>query len=121
MLAFMKRSGTLGLIAVALAYLLGLQVLRYERSVARESTPSTPATALDAATTAKPVKPAARAKPVVRRWEFGGYPCRGDDCSDDMAGYRWAQANGIADPDDCTGKSGSFIEGCRVYARQQAR
>jgi hypothetical protein len=42
-------------------------------------------------------------------------------CSDDMAGYRWAEANAVADPDDCTGKTGSFIEGCRVYALQQAR
>ena len=50
---------------------------------------------------------------------FGGYPCNGD-CSEDKAGYRWAQQNGIRDPDDCTGNSGSFIEGCRVYARQRA-
>lgn len=49
---------------------------------------------------------------------FGGYACIGD-CSEDKAGYRWAEQNGITDPDACTGKSGSFIEGCRVYARQQ--
>ena len=50
--------------------------------------------------------------------KFGGYPCIGD-CSDDKAGYRWARQNGITDPDSCTGNTGSFIEGCRVYARQR--
>jgi hypothetical protein len=50
---------------------------------------------------------------------FGGYPCSGD-CSDDKAGYRWAEQNGITDPDSCTGNTGAFIEGCRVYARQRA-
>jgi len=50
---------------------------------------------------------------------FGGYPCIGD-CSDDKAGYRWAEQNGITDPDSCTGNTGTFIEGCRVYARQRA-
>ena len=50
---------------------------------------------------------------------FGGYPCIGD-CSEDKAGYRWAEQNGITDPDACTGNTGAFIEGCRVYARQRA-
>lgn len=110
----MKDSGILALIAVALAYLLGLQIVRYERAAAREST--------DVAAASEAAAPAGRAAhPAVpeRRWEFGGYPCRSDDCSEDWAGYRWADANGIADPDDCTGKSGFFIEGCRVYARQK--
>ena len=110
----MRRTSTLGLIAVALLYLLGLQLVRYERAAAREST--------DVAAAIEPTAPAgSAAHPEVRerRWQFGGYPCRGDDCSDDWAGYRWAEANGIADPDDCTGKTGFFIEGCRVYARQR--
>jgi len=50
--------------------------------------------------------------------KFGGYPCIGD-CSNDKAGYRWARQNGITDPDSCTGNTGAFIEGCRVYARQR--
>ena len=50
---------------------------------------------------------------------FGGYRCIGD-CADDKAGFRWAEQNGITDPDSCTGNTGSFIEGCRVYARQRA-
>jgi len=48
---------------------------------------------------------------------FFGYPCDGD-CSDDRAGYKWAEARGLSDPDSCTGDSGEFIEGCRVYARR---
>ena len=54
-------------------------------------------------------------KPVAK---FGGYPCS-SDCSDDKAGYAWAQRNGISDPDSCTGMTGGFIEGCRVYAREK--
>lgn len=50
---------------------------------------------------------------------FGGYPCRTSDCAEDKAGYRWAEENGITNPDDCMGKTGAFIEGCRVYARQR--
>ena len=55
-------------------------------------------------------------KPVPK---FGGYPCRGD-CSEEKAGYRWAEQNGITDPDSCTGNTGAFIEGCRVYAQQRS-
>jgi hypothetical protein len=50
---------------------------------------------------------------------FGEYPCQGD-CAADKAGYRWAAQNRISDPDDCTGDTAPFIEGCRVYAEQQA-
>ena len=110
----MKRTVTLALIALALAYLLGLQFVRYERAAAKERDVSTPAITRD--TSAKRAKDA----PVRdRHWAFGGYPCTGEDCAQDRAGYRWAQTHGIADPDDCTGKTGPFIEGCRVYARQQ--
>jgi hypothetical protein len=45
---------------------------------------------------------------------FSGYPC-GSDCLKDEAGYRWASQNGINDPDNCTGDTWEFIEGCRVY------
>lgn len=113
----MKRTGTLALIAFALAYLLGLQFVRYERAVAHEKS-GVPAVAMPRPA---PGKPAARSVGADRHVLFGGYPCRGNDCSDDWAGYRWAEANRIADPDDCTGKTASFIEGCRVYARQRTR
>jgi hypothetical protein len=46
---------------------------------------------------------------------FGGYPCE-SNCLSDEAGYRWASSHGISDPEDCTGNTGTFIEGCRVYA-----
>lgn len=59
--------------------------------------------------------PAAEPPPL----KFGDYPCAGD-CSAHRAGYRWAQANSISDPDSCTGDSAEFIEGCRVYARERA-
>ena len=63
----------------------------------------------------KPAPPRKASEPAPT---FGGYPCSGD-CAEDKAGYRWAEQNGITDPDDCTGNSGAFIEGCRVYARQR--
>lgn len=49
---------------------------------------------------------------------FKGDPCT-IDCSGHEAGYAWAEENGIDDPDDCDGKSESFIEGCRSYAEEQ--
>lgn len=48
----------------------------------------------------------------------GKYGCT-DDCSGHEAGYAWAEENGIDDPDDCGGRSQSFIEGCQDYAEQQ--
>lgn len=42
------------------------------------------------------------------------------DCSGHEAGYEWAEENGIDDPDDCGGNSDSFIEGCQMYAEEQA-
>ncbi len=114
----MKRTSTLALIALALAYLLGLQFVRYERAVAHQrSVVST--SPLSVPTPGKP-SPAHAATPD-RRLEFGGYPCQSDDCREDWAGYRWAESKGVADPDDCAGKTAAFIEGCRVYARQQKR
>ncbi len=69
-------------------------------------------------------KPPPQPQPQARAGQppstFGEYPCR-RDCSEDKAGYRWAQDESITDPDDCTGKTGAFIEGCRVFAEQQAR
>jgi hypothetical protein len=51
---------------------------------------------------------------------FGEYPCPGD-CAEDKAGYDWAARNSISDPDSCTGMTGAFIEGCRVYAERRLR
>jgi hypothetical protein len=51
--------------------------------------------------------------------KFGEYPCQ-SDCAEDKAGYQWAARNRISDPDDCSGSTATFIEGCRVYAQEQA-
>jgi hypothetical protein len=52
---------------------------------------------------------------------FGGYECT-DDCAGHKAGYDWAEANGITDPNDCTmGNSQSFYEGCVVYTEDPSR
>lgn len=48
---------------------------------------------------------------------FHGRPCT-TDCSGHAAGYEWAEKKGLEDPEDCTGKSRSFIEGCRTYVEQ---
>lgn len=48
---------------------------------------------------------------------FNGYSCT-QDCSGHEAGYDWANRKGITDPDDCGGKSESFIVGCRAYAEE---
>ena len=48
---------------------------------------------------------------------FEGKGCT-QDCSGHEAGYAWAEDKGITDPDDCGGKSWSFIEGCRAFAEQ---
>ena len=38
------------------------------------------------------------------------------DCGGHEAGYAWAEEKGISNPDQCGGRSWSFIEGCRSYA-----
>jgi len=57
--------------------------------------------------------------PVVYsgRRTFQGYPCT-EDCSGHEAGYDWAERRGIEHPDECGGRSRSFIEGCAVYAEE---
>lgn len=40
------------------------------------------------------------------------------DCSGHEAGYAWAEDRGITDPDECSGNSNSFIEGCEAYANE---
>ena len=49
---------------------------------------------------------------------FHGFDCLGD-CSGHLAGFEWAARHGLDDPDNCGGKSRSFIEGCIAYARLQ--
>lgn len=49
---------------------------------------------------------------------FKGNPCT-VDCAGHEAGYEWAKQHDITDPDDCGGKSQSFIEGCVSYAEEQ--
>jgi hypothetical protein len=61
--------------------------------------------------------------PIDPAWQqpiaatFHGYPCT-QDCSGHEAGYEWAEENDITDPDDCGGRSDSFIEGCQAYAEE---
>lgn len=55
--------------------------------------------------------------PALGQQYFKGYPCT-IDCSGHEAGYQWAAARGIDDPDDCGGNSPSFIEGCQAYAEE---
>lgn len=50
--------------------------------------------------------------------EFYDSPCT-NDCDSYMDGYRWAESQGISDPDDCTGNSTSFIDGCIAYTDEQ--
>lgn len=49
---------------------------------------------------------------------FKERPCT-VDCSGHKAGYDWAAKKGINNPDDCGGKSSSFIEGCKAYVADQ--
>lgn len=47
---------------------------------------------------------------------FRGYSCS-DDCSGHEAGYDWAKENRIEYVSDCSGNSGSFIEGCEAWVK----
>jgi hypothetical protein len=63
----------------------------------------------------KPVRSYSYPSPIGRSTtQSGQYGCT-FDCSGHQAGYDWAELNGIDDEYDCTGKSISFIEGCRQY------
>lgn len=46
---------------------------------------------------------------------FKGFRCTAD-CSGHEAGYEWAESHDIDDPDNCGGRSRSFIEGCIAFA-----
>jgi hypothetical protein len=70
----------------------------------------------------RPTAPRKEAPPKQQQgpMSFGEYPCPGD-CAQDKAGYDWAARNSISDPDNCTGMTAPFIEGCRVYAERRSR
>lgn len=46
--------------------------------------------------------------------QFHGYTCT-QDCSGHIAGYEWAERNGIRNRNQCDGQSQSFIEGCWAF------
>lgn len=48
---------------------------------------------------------------------FGDSECS-DDCSGHKAGWNWAEEKNITNPDNCGGRSQSFIEGCIDYASE---
>ena len=99
----MKQSPTFALIIAALSFALYLP----PAAAANDEQPAER-------------KPAATAKKEPTAMTFGGYPCPAAGCAEDKAGWEWAARNRIRDPDDCTGMTAAFIEGCRVYAQQQA-
>lgn len=108
----MKNWGTLAFIIAGLSLALYLQFVEHQASGATE----------DAVADEAYVQP--DLAPVTAEADeptptFGGYPCP-HDCSENRAGYAWASENNIRDPDNCTGDTGAFIEGCRVYAQEQA-
>lgn len=43
-----------------------------------------------------------------------------DDCSGHQAGYAWAKGKEITDPNECSGNSKSFIDGCQAAAEEYA-
>ncbi len=49
---------------------------------------------------------------------FSGSRCA-QDCSGHEAGYYWAADNDISDPNDCTGDSQTFVEGCQEYVEER--
>lgn len=57
------------------------------------------------------------AAPATLPTTFMGYECT-EDCSGHEAGYEWAADEGVTDPDECGGRSDSFIEGCEAYAEE---
>jgi len=96
------------------------QIWEEFRSTMRDSG-VTPAQAGNLAPTPRDALPPP-ASPQVRTYRgtwSHGYSCT-VDCSGHEAGYQWAEDNDITDPDDCSGNSTSFIEGCQAYAEENA-
>ena len=111
----MKTWTTLALIISGLSFVGYFQLVQHQQ---REEPPTSAALA-DHRVVPRDKKPAPQPAATKPALKFGEYPCPAD-CSEDKAGYRWAEENSITDPDDCTGSTVAFIEGCRVYAQQQA-
>jgi hypothetical protein len=109
----MKHWATLALIIGGLLFVISMQLAQ---AVRREQPAS--AVASEPRRVGPPEKPAPERKAAPLAQAFGGYPCL-VDCSEDKAGYRWAEQRGISDPDDCTGITAAFMEGCRVYAEHR--
>lgn len=55
--------------------------------------------------------------PLKETQYFHNVACT-DDCSGHAAGYEWAKNNNIIASSLCSGKSNSFIEGCKVYVNE---
>jgi|GEM_PF-5580526 len=54
---------------------------------------------------------------AIKPRAFRGFGCT-SDCSGHQAGYDWAEQRGIDHPDECGGRSQSFIEGCQAFAQE---
>jgi len=101
------------LIVAGLAFVIGSNLV--QRSAIADPAP----TSHDAQ---RPTLPRKEARPAQKQqgpMTFGEYPCPGD-CAEDKAGYDWAARNSITDPDNCTGMTAAFMEGCRVYAERRS-
>jgi hypothetical protein len=96
-------------------------IFGFELSGQRAGSSAAGTVALQDTRPAAPRKPASPVQAPAPPPSFGGYPCISGDCTEDKAGFRWAENNAIVDADDCTGNSAAFIEGCRIYARQRPR
>ena len=101
------------LIVAGLTFVIGSNLVQHALADAAPTTHESPRSRA-------PRKDAQPPKPQQGPLSFGGYPCPGD-CTQDRAGFEWAARNSITDPDNCTGMTGAFIEGCRVYAEQRSR
>jgi hypothetical protein len=84
----------------------------------RERTHATLAGLAAVAVTILPVL-AGLGEPAHARY-FGGYPCT-KDCKTHAAGFKWAREHRVTNPDNCSGESRSFIQGCRAYGSDRMR
>jgi GNAT superfamily N-acetyltransferase len=63
-------------------------------------------------------KPKSALRQVIEAGAFKGYPCT-KDCSGHAAGYRWADARDITDPNICPYSNNSFWEGCLAHTDEE--
>lgn len=56
----------------------------------------------------------ALSSPLAWSDTFKGYQCT-KDCSGDKARHVWAERKGVTKPEQCTGKSHTFVEGCLAW------